>query len=477
MDIKNKRISDDEFNRIRAEVLTQWPTGKDVDFQEAVEYQKSIPAERRFAEKLIKAKREGRTLTQPRAGVALINEHIELLQHLQDAGEADLLPTTIDSYTRQNRYEDCENGIRVSQQEGRSMLNGFPAVNHGVQGCRRVIEALKTPVQVRHGTPDARLLAEITYAGGFTSYEGGGISYNLPYTKNVPMERTIRDWQYVDRLTGIYEEAGVSINREPYGPLTGTLVPPCISHAVAVIEALLAAEQGVKNVTVGFGQGGNLLQDIAAIRSLEELTNEYLEKYGYNDVVVTTVFHQWMGGFPQDEAKAFGVISWVPSQRLWQRPPRSSSRPRTKRPVSPPRKPTRPVCAARSRPSPCWLTRTLATLIWPKKRTSSSARPAASSTSATNSATAIWQSASAEPSKPALWTYRSHPAASTPARCCPPETTTAPSASWNPATCRSPRTSRTSTERSSTREQSSRSATRPSRWSSTTYTPFPRADS
>jgi hypothetical protein len=27
-------------------------------------------------------------------------------------------------------------------------------------------------------------------------------------------------------------------------------------------------------------------------------------------VIVTTVFHQWMGGFPQDEAKAFGVISW-----------------------------------------------------------------------------------------------------------------------------------------------------------------------
>ena len=27
-------------------------------------------------------------------------------------------------------------------------------------------------------------------------------------------------------------------------------------------------------------------------------------------MVVTTVFHQWMGGFPADEAKAFGVISW-----------------------------------------------------------------------------------------------------------------------------------------------------------------------
>ena len=165
------------------------------------------------------------------------------------------------------------------------------------------------PVQVRHGTPDARLLAEISMAGGFTSYEGGGISYNLPYCKNIPMERTIRDWQYVDRLMGVYEEMGVSINREPYGPLTGTLVPPCISHAAAIIEALLAAEQGVKNITVGYGQCGNLVQDIAAIRTLQELTDEYLQKYGYNDVQVTTVLHQWMGGFPADEAKAFGVIS------------------------------------------------------------------------------------------------------------------------------------------------------------------------
>jgi len=108
---------------------------------------------------------------------------------------------------------------------------------------------------------------------------------------------------------GVYEEKGVSINREPYGPLTGTLVPPCISHAAAIIEALLAAEQGVKNITVGYGQCGNLVQDIAAIRVLQELTDEYLQKYGYNDVQVTTVLHQWMGGFPADEAKAFGVIS------------------------------------------------------------------------------------------------------------------------------------------------------------------------
>lgn len=309
MEIQNKKIPEDQFMKLRQEVLAQWPTGREVNLEEAYAFHRSLPESRIFSKKLIAAKAQGKTLVQPRAGVPVISEHVKLLQYLQDQGEADLLPTTIDSYTRQNRYEEAENGIRESMRLGRAMLNGFPAVNHGVSGCRHVVNSVKVPVQVRHGTPDARLLTEIAYAGGFTSYEGGGISYNLPYCKNVPLERTILDWQYVDRLTGLYEENGISINREPYGPLTGTLVPPCVSHAVAIIEALLAAEQGVKNITVGYGQCGNLIQDVAAIGTLEELTEEYLKAAGHEDVVVTTVLHQWMGGFPADEAKAFGVIS------------------------------------------------------------------------------------------------------------------------------------------------------------------------
>lgn len=310
MELANQRLGTDEFHKIREEVLRQWPTGKDVDLEESIAYHHALCAHKVFAKKLIKAKEAGATLVQPRAGVALIDEQIKLLTYLQNEGEADLLPTTVDSYNRQNRYEKAELGIEESVKTGKSMLNGFPIVNHGVAGCRRLIEALDTPIQVRHGTPDARLLAEISYAGGFTSFEGGGISYNIPYAKNADIEKTVRDWQYVDRLTGLYEEAGVSVNREPFGPLTGTLVPPCISHAVAIIESLLAAEQGVRNITVGYGQCGNLIQDLAAMQTLLALTEEYLRKYGYGGVYVTTVLHQWMGGFPQDEAKAFGVISW-----------------------------------------------------------------------------------------------------------------------------------------------------------------------
>ncbi|EFL4496359.1 methylaspartate mutase subunit E [Escherichia fergusonii] len=309
MELKNKKLSLDEFMNERLQVLQTWPTGKEVEnFAEAVNYQQSIPEHKRFSLALLKADQQGKTLSQPRAGVALIDEHIELLKTLEQ--ECDLLPTTIDAYTRLNRYEEAAVGIQKSLEAGTSKLNGLPVVNHGVAACRRLTETLEKPLQIRHGTPDARLLAEISFASGFTSYEGGGISYNIPYAKRVTLEKSIRDWQYCDRLVGLYEEHGIRMNREPFGPLTGTLIPPFMSHSVAIIEGLLALEQGVKSITVGYGQVGSLIQDIAAIKSLRELSHEYFHNYGYEDYELSTVFHQWMGGFPEDEAKAFAIISW-----------------------------------------------------------------------------------------------------------------------------------------------------------------------
>ena len=311
MELRNKKWTEEQFLAERQKVLASWKTGADpeLDLDKAVAYLKAIPAEKNFAVKLANAKKSGmRTLVQPRAGVPVIQRHIELLEHLEAAG-ADFLPSTIDSYTRQNRYAEAEKGIEESIRENRAMLNGFPGVNHGVHGCRQVLESVGVPLQARHGTPDSRLLAEIIHAAGWTSNEGGAISYNVPYAKSVSLEDTIKYWQYCDRLVGYYEERGVTINREPFGPLTGTLVPPSISNTIGIIEALLAAEQGVKNITVGYGMGGNVVQDVAAIRTLQEQTDAYLKKYGYNDVIVTTVFHQWMGGFPADESEAVGLIS------------------------------------------------------------------------------------------------------------------------------------------------------------------------
>ena len=72
MDLKNKKIPEAEFLALREEVLAQWPTGKDVDLEEAVAYHKAMPKEKIFSEKLIKAKESGDTLVQPRAGVPVI---------------------------------------------------------------------------------------------------------------------------------------------------------------------------------------------------------------------------------------------------------------------------------------------------------------------------------------------------------------------------------------------------------------------
>ncbi len=129
---------------------------------------------------------------------------------------------------------------------------------------------------------------------------------------------------------GMYEEHGIRINREPFGPLTGTLIPPFISHSIAIIEGLLALEQGVKSITVGYGQVGSLTQDVAAIQSLRELAHEYFQNYGYTDYELSTVFHQWMGGFPEDESKAFAIISWVQPSRGCLVPPKSSPKALTK---------------------------------------------------------------------------------------------------------------------------------------------------
>ena len=48
MSVRNKRIPDDEFNAIREDVLKQWPTGAEVDLNEAIAFHKSLPDHKVF---------------------------------------------------------------------------------------------------------------------------------------------------------------------------------------------------------------------------------------------------------------------------------------------------------------------------------------------------------------------------------------------------------------------------------------------
>jgi methylaspartate mutase epsilon subunit len=303
-----RRIEESEFAALRQKLLATWHTGAEVDFDEAVAFHHSLPASRNVARVVMDARARGMTLIQPRGGVALIEEQISLLRGLQDAG-ADLLPTTLDSYTRNNRYEAANEAIQESSRNRRSMLNGFPVVNHGVKGCRRLVESVERPLVGRPGACDARLAAEVTLAAGFSDFEGGPIDYFFAYSKDLAPAQVIRDWQYIYRLAGLYQEHGVDIHQEQYGAITGTLVPPCLALAVVILEGLIAAEQGVHFVGLGLGSTGCLLQDVVMLRAAGPLGSQYLDRLGYTNTEVTTLLYQWMGAFPTDEAAAMAVIS------------------------------------------------------------------------------------------------------------------------------------------------------------------------
>lgn len=309
LQVCNRRLGDDAFLAQRKEVLARWPTGAAIDLDDAVRFHHAMPPFKNVSRTVISALEERRTLIQPRGGVATVEGQIALLKGLQAAG-ADLLPTTLDSYTRNCRFVEAQDGLRESLEQGRSLLNGFPVVNHGLDGCRRVVESVELPLVGRPGAPDARLAAEVTLAAGYSDFEGGPLDYFFAYTKDTRPEQVIAWWQYVYRLAGYYESRGVPIHQEQYGSITGTLVPPSLALVVVTIEAILAAEQGVRHVGLGYGQEGCLVQDVAALRVYPEIARHYLDKLGYEHVRVGTVMNQWMGAFPPDEAAAMGVIAW-----------------------------------------------------------------------------------------------------------------------------------------------------------------------
>src|SRR3990172_3527590 len=237
MEVRNKKWTDARFDGMRKEVLAQWPVG-DVDLNEAVAHHKSMGPSKSAAMVLAQAKREGRILLQPRAGVAVLEENIALLRALRDEGKADILPTSVDSYTRDCRFADATKALEASHKAGRSLLNGFPVVSYGVQGTRQLVEALDAPMQLRINAPDVRLAAEVSLAAGFSAFVSGPICATMHYSKNETLERGITLWQYVDRLIGRYAEMGAVIPKDHYGVFAYAGLPPSPGQAGCILESL-----------------------------------------------------------------------------------------------------------------------------------------------------------------------------------------------------------------------------------------------
>ncbi|GCE07386.1 methylaspartate mutase subunit E [Dictyobacter aurantiacus] len=309
LNVSDEKLEPTDWQRARRAVLERWKNGQQArDLAANAEFLARQPS---FAD--AQARIQARRLSplmQPRCGVARVERQIELFSAFKRAG-VQVLSYQVDSLTRNEAYGKIEESLRylARHREEDGSLNGFPVVNHGVPVLRQVSARLKVPLQTRHSTRDPRLLAEISYAGGVTSFEGGCICYNIPYYKDYPLQESIRNWQYVDYLTGLYySEFGIKLDREFFGVLTGTLIPPCLAILTNVLESLLAAAQGVKCLSLGYAEQGNRAQDIAAVRVLGRVARQVLDHAGHSDVQVNTVFSQYMAAFPQDVQRAQELI-------------------------------------------------------------------------------------------------------------------------------------------------------------------------
>lgn len=304
------RIPDDAFAQMRRANLARWPTGAEVDFAAAVERHLALPRHKQLAWVMRRAHAERRCLTQPRGGFGTFALQRELMQILDREGHADIVPTTTDSYTRNEQFDLAQKGIEETERMGRSMLNGYPMVNYGVGPARALVDAIEKPAIMLTGTTMPKLTGEIGYAAGYSGYLGSGIAYTASYIKELPIEAGIRNYQYLDRLVAMYQEAGVELHRRQPGFLTGTNIPPSIAIATCVLDCLLAAAQGVKNYGLEMGQTLHLVQDAAATAVCGELCQEYLAKKGYAEVFTPVTLLHWMGAWPQDDAQSAALIGY-----------------------------------------------------------------------------------------------------------------------------------------------------------------------
>lgn len=267
---------------------------------EIVDYIKSC--DKRSVVTLLKqADESGNVILQPRCGVGSHHQMIELLNTIDSESDVDVLTLTVDSYTRLLDLDKARE-VLVDAPE---RLNGYPLVAHGFKKVRQINERFEKPIQVRHGSPDGRRLFAESIAGGISSFEGGGIGYNLPYCRHNSLRQTIEAWREVDEAVGILnKDHSIPIERELFGTLTAVLVPPCISLMTLMLEAVLAANEGCKYLSLAYPQSGNIYQDVAALKAIRVLGKKYLPP----DVKVFPVLHEFMGVFPKDRVKSDALI-------------------------------------------------------------------------------------------------------------------------------------------------------------------------
>jgi methylaspartate mutase epsilon subunit len=291
----------------------QWETGKTVaDLEENIEAAKELSQGKNYALTLAEHKKNGTNILEPQFGQALTEYMIDGITYVEE--NSDLYPNGVwtlfsDTYTRKCDFKKAAAGIERSRKEGMNMLNGWPNVCFGVEEARKITRAAKCPLNLNSADEDARLQTEIVLAAGWNGGNNNPIMTAVAHSKNIPMDKLLKLKQYDARLGGIYTEKGVPICPHNSANLSGYDTPGMKSYT-NVVQALFAAEQGIKYSHVMPGLGMNMVQDTAMIRVTERLCNEYCERFGYKNMTFIFGGYPFLGAWPPRVEEAHSMIAW-----------------------------------------------------------------------------------------------------------------------------------------------------------------------
>ena len=311
--LRNRKLDENEFLKMRGPVLDLWPTGREVDLDEAVEYQKKLPESKNWHKIARKLNAEGRTAIFPRAGTGLLQAQISLSKKLEEAG-VPFIPVTSDSYTRQLDFEKVESILDEMGRTGRNLLNGFPLINYGVKQTRKLIESVSVGAfNPRLSLKSYKIATEISFAAGMTAVAACPFISWAAYEKDATLEQSMATNQYVHRLIGYYADRGIIISTDNHGWILTGMQPMTVNMATTIADAIMVAEQGGKSITSVVHLMGNMAQDLAWIRVTPRLMREYLDKLGYADVEIAGVFAQHTPLFPmpQEMGGAFAFPNYT----------------------------------------------------------------------------------------------------------------------------------------------------------------------
>ena len=310
--VRDVMMTEDEFLKEHEKVLTLWPTGKEVDLEEAVAYNKSLPEDKNMNLMLKKYKAEGKTSLYPRQGTPVLEEEIKLLQALNEVGIF-MFPFTTDSYSRNLKFEMAQQALEESIRTGKARLNGFPIVNHGVKNTRKVVESCKGALDVRSSREGQFIIAEIAFAAGISAIPQSMFGWISGFDKRATPEECIRTAQLSARLSGYYAQRGHIINHACHGWLPNGIIPTYVSIACMILDALVSAGQGAKSFSPMVNFNGSMAQDLGEFRAAEKLFRKYLDKYGHSDCETPGVIgnQSFLYPFPRDLGMAFGYINYT----------------------------------------------------------------------------------------------------------------------------------------------------------------------